>query len=448
MRTAHVHAASLTDVQQTLVAADGPWARACRDVWNAGLDERLGALKAARGRTMPQGWWPSYASQCRGLAAAKPVAPWLAEAPAHVLQQVLRDLDVAWWAWLKGGQGRPRFRALKRSARNWWAPSYRFPDRRQFTVERTSKRQGRARLPKIGTVSFRWDRDLPDGATITNVTLKRDRVGDWTVTFALDVPDVEVAHPHPGSAVGVDVGVVVLAATSDGQLFDRDMLGRAGLGPDLFTDGERERLRRLEAKKARQQRGSKNLARTRRQIATLKRTQARRRNDLTHKVSHRLATGYETVAVEDLNVRSMTRSARGTVESPGTRVRQKAGLNRSIAGKGWGMLRTLLAYKTVRAGGTLVEVDPRNTSITCHVCHTVDAGSRENQAEFVCAGCGHVCHADVNAAANILARAVPAGQVCQGPAVGLAVAACGALPPPGRAKKHEPFSRPQPRQAA
>ncbi len=221
MRTAHVHAAKLTPEQTELAEFDGLWARACRDVWNAALDERLGALDAARGRTMPKGWWPSYASQCRGLAQAKAVAPWLKEAPSHVLQQVLRDLDAAWVAWMfERRTGKPRFRALKRAARNWWAPSYRFPDRNQFTIRRTSKRWGEAKLPKIGVVRFRWDRTIPDGAAVTNVTLKRDRVGDWSVAVALDVPDVAAIHLHPETAVGVDVGVVALAVTSEGEVFD------------------------------------------------------------------------------------------------------------------------------------------------------------------------------------------------------------------------------------
>jgi len=458
MRIGHVHVAKLTPAQQALVADEGPWARACRDVWNAALQERLEALRVARGRTMPKGWWPTYASQCRGLTEAKQVAPWLTVPPAHVLQQTLKDLDAAWAAWLyERRAGRPRFRPRKRSARNWWAPSYRFPDRKQFTIRRLNRRWGDATLPKIGPVRFRWDRDLPDGATVTNVTLKRDRVGDWTVAFALDIPDVEIAHPNPGTVVGVDRGVTVLAATSDGQLLDRELLEpdvepdgdpdgdldggpkRRKLGPDLLTSGERIRLSRLQRRKARQKRGSKNQARTRRQIATLKRRQTRRRNDLAHKISARLAAGYETVAVEQLDVQAMMRSARGTVDKPGTRVAQKRGLNRGIASKGWGMLHGQLAYKTARAGGRRPVVAAAYTSQTCHACGHIDPVSRENQARWVCVACSHRCHADINAAINVLTRTVPAGQAPRkGPAAGHVVAACQALQASVGASKQEP----------
>ena len=449
MRIAHVHVAKLTSPQQQLAEDVGPWARACRDVWNAALEERLEALRVARGRKMPTGWWPTYASQCRGLTAAKPDAPWLREPPAHVLQQTLKDVDAAWAAWLYDRRsGKPHFRALKRSARNWWAPSYRFPERatedhkKDFSQPvRISKRWGQITTTKLGTVRFRWDRGLPDGAVVTNVTLKRDRVGTWTLAFTIDVRDVEMAHPNPDTAVGVDRGVTVLAATSDGALHDREVIDPDGvLGPDLLTDGERVRLRRLETRKARQINGSKNQARTRRQIAKLRRRQARRRTDLTHKVSHQLAANYETVVTENLDVQAMTRTARGTVDKPGSRVAQKRGLNRSIAAKGWGMLKTQLAYKTARAGGTHRGVPAAHTSQTCHACGHVAANSRENQAEFHCVACGHHCHADINAAINILARAVPAGQRCQGPDAGLALAACRALQPSGGASMQEPTS--------
>jgi len=272
------------------------------------------------------------------------------------------------------------------------------------------------------------------------VTLKRDRVGTWTVAFALDIPDVEVAHPNPGTLVGVDRGVVVLAATSDGGLFGREVIDPdRRLGPDLLTDGERRRLRRLEQRKARQQRGSRNQACTRRQIAKLRRRQARRRGDLAHKISARLAAGYETVAVEQLDVAAMMAFARGTVEQPGTGVAQKRGLNPSIASKGWGMLHGQLAYKTVRAGGQHEGTDPAYTSQTCHVCSHIDPVSRENQARWVCVACRHRCHADVNAAINILVGAVPTRQQpCQGPAAGHAVAACQALQTSVGASTQEP----------
>ncbi|MHB1512885.1 MAG: RNA-guided endonuclease InsQ/TnpB family protein [Acidiferrobacter sp.] len=107
----------------------------------------------------------------------------------------------------------------------------------------------------------------------------------------------------------------------------------------------------------------------------------------------------------------MTGSARGTVEQPGRKVRQKAGLNTSILDQGWGMLTQMLGYKLRWAGGRLLLVDPAYTSQICSVCGAVDAGNRPTQAVFRCRHCGHEDHADVNAAQNILARGLAA---CEG----------------------------------
>src|SRR5699024_1524400 len=107
---------------------------------------------------------------------------------------------------------------------------------------------------------------------------------------------------------------------------------------------------------------------------------------------------------EDLDVRGMTRSAKGTVEQPGSRVKQQAGLNREILANGWGMLVSRLEHK---APGRVDKVQAAYTSQTCAECGYCASGNRESQAVFRCASCGHRDNADVNAARVIAAgRAV------------------------------------------
>lgn len=125
--------------------------------------------------------------------------------------------------------------------------------------------------------------------------------------------------------------------------------------------------------------------------------------------------------VEDLNVAGMTRSARGTGESPGRNVAQKAGLNRAILAQGWGLFVARLGYK---ARGRIRFVDARYTSQRCSACGHVAAESRESQASFRCVACGFACNADLNAARNI--------------AAGQAVTARGALVQQRRAANREP----------
>ncbi|MBC6450460.1 zinc ribbon domain-containing protein [Actinokineospora xionganensis] len=94
----------------------------------------------------------------------------------------------------------------------------------------------------------------------------------------------------------------------------------------------------------------------------------------------------------------MSRSAKGTVDTPGRGVRQKAGLNRGILVNGWGLLVTRLEHK---ARGRVVKVDPMFTSPRCSACGIVDRQARENQAAFRCRSCGFAANADVNAACGI-----------------------------------------------
>ncbi|RYG85567.1 MAG: transposase, partial [Alphaproteobacteria bacterium] len=120
-----------------------------------------------------------------------------------------------------------------------------------------------------------------------------------------------------------------------------------------------------------------------------------------HGASVAIVRRFGVVAIEDLNIKAMTASAKGSVEQPGRGVRQKAGLNRSILAQGWGIFEQMLDYKLEGTGGRLVYVPAPYTSQTCAECGVVDARSRESQAVFRCVACGHSDHADTNAARNI-----------------------------------------------
>ncbi len=210
--------------------------------------------------------------------------------------------------------------------------------------------------------------------------------------------------PNPGPPVGMDRGVAHTMTLSDGRHLDM---------PDLLTKGERRRLRKLELEAARRRthrqrhpgrRMSNRERSTYQQIAKLRARQARRRTDWLHKQTTDLAKNHSLVVVEDLQIRNMTRSARGTTDKPGRNVRAKAGLNRSILGMAWGTTGRMLAYKCPAHGGAFVKVNPRYSSIECAECGHIDRENRVGQAQFRCRRCGHRANADVNAARVLLAR--------------------------------------------
>jgi putative transposase len=197
-------------------------------------------------------------------------------------------------------------------------------------------------------------------------------------------------------------GVVKFAALPTGETF---------APVSSFRKYEKE-LAREQQKLVRKEKFSQNWRKQKARIQQMHRKIARIRNDFLHKTSTIISKTHAVIVLEDLSVKSMSRSARGTVDAPGRNVRAKAGLNKSILDRGWAEFRRQLEYKQAWHGGVVIAIDPRNTSRTCPSCGYVSAENRKTQAVFRCLRCGYTADADVNAAQNILRR-------------GIAVNACG-----------------------
>ncbi|WP_432967333.1 RNA-guided endonuclease InsQ/TnpB family protein [Dactylosporangium sp. CA-233914] len=402
MLTGRRYLLALTDEQAGYAEQVGA---ACRAVWNTALEQRREYRR--------RGAYISYVEQARQMAEAKrdPYCAWLTDVPSHTLQQTLRDLDRAC---REHGTWKVRWRSKNRTA-----PSFRFPDAKHIAVRRLNRRWGEVKLPKFGWVRFRWTRPL--GGSIRNATVSRDG-GRWYISCCVE-DGVAEAVPNGKPPVGVDRGVKVAVATSDGDLHDRS----------FATPGELVRLKRLQQRLSRslrthgRNRRSKRRDRVCVQFGRLNARIRARRADFAAQTAVRLVRDHGLVVVEDLRIKNMTASASGTVEQPGRNVRQKAGLNRAILGKGWGQFLLRLEHTARYHGATVLKVNPAFTSQTCNACGHVARESRESQAVFRCVACGHQAHADVNAAKNILAA-------------GLAVTGRGDLAV-GRSTKRQPPER-------
>jgi putative transposase len=337
----------------------------CRDaryVWNLAVEQQQHwrpGLKA-----------PGYVERAAQLTEVRAEYGWLRAGSQTVQQQALRDFAQAMGNFFAGTHGRPRWR--KAGVHE----GFRQVAVKPRHVERLNRRLGRVWVPKVGWVRFRLSRPVPRGVKSYRVT--RDRAGRWHVAFA-HIPD-PIAGPGDASVVGIDRGVAVSAALSTGEL-----LHAAGL-----SRGEAKRLKVLQQRFARAKRGSHRRARTKVEKATTD-----------------IARRFDTIRIEAIDVRAMTRSARGTVEQPGVRVAQKRGLNRAISRSGWGLLAARLQHK---AFGRVEQIPAAYTSQRCSVCGHVAPGNRKSQAVFECEACtAGRCNADVNAARNIAAgRAVTA----------------------------------------
>ena len=247
-------------------------------------------------------------------------------------------------------------------------------------------------------MKFRLTRPWGQIAEPTSARVTCDRAGRWHV--ALTAPQPVLTRTPTGAVVGIDLGITATATTSDGNYLDMG---------DLLTPAERARRCQLQRRLARQTKGSNRRAATKHALARLSAREVDRRKDWIEKTTTTLVRDYDQIAIEDLQVKSMVRTARGAVNQPGVNVAQKSGLNRSIHSQAWGLFRTRLEAKAAAAvdpDGTprpvvVIAVNPAHTSQRCSACGHTAKENRKNQAAFACVNCNHADNADVNAAINI-----------------------------------------------
>jgi len=358
-----------------------------RFVWNAILAEN--EFRYEHGDPLPR----NYGAFCGRLKALKARHEFLRAAHSQPLQQTLRDLASAYSKAFD-----PKLPAempiFKKKAH---AQGIRFPQ--GFRVQRNG-----VFLPKIGWVAFRVSARTAKRKVegeVKNVTLRLEG-SRWYVSFQTEREVEEPTHEDAGSVVGVDVGVARFVALSDGTFFE---------GANAFKKHQR-RLTLLQQRLARKVKFSANWRKAKARITNLHSKIANIRTDQLHKSSSTISKNHAVVVLEDLSVVNMTASTKGTVKAPGINVAAKSGLNRRILDQGWSEFRRQLAYKLAWKGGTMLLVDPRNTSRACSACGNVSRENRLTQAAFRCVACGHAANADTNAAINILRRAGQARIAC------------------------------------
>jgi putative transposase len=305
----------------------------------------------------------------------------LKDAPAHCLQQKLKDLDKAFKDAFDKKQPLKRTPNFKRRGLN---DSFRFPEPKHIQIENR-----RIKLPKLGWMGFHKSQSI-DG-TIKNATVTRC-AGKWYISIQVEQEVNQQSHRAKG-AIGVDLGVKKFAACSNGRYFDS-----ANAFKKLQTKLAKDQRRLAKKKKY-----SENWKNQKRKIQKVHSKICNIRRDFQQKLSTHLSKNHAMIVTESLKISNMSKSASGTTEKPGKNVRAKSGLNRAILDQGWSEFKRQLKYKLEWLGGVYVEVNPSYTSQKCSSCANIDKKSRISQSKFCCISCGHTENADLNAAKNILA---------------------------------------------
>ncbi len=323
----------------------------CRELYNAGLQERRDAYRLER-KSM------RYVEQANQLPDIKKIRQDVAGVHSQVLQDVLKRVEKAFDGFFrrvktKQKAGFPRFRSHKRYDSFTYAQS-------GFALT-----DGKLRLSKIGDVRIKLHR--PVEGKIKTLTITRSATDKWYACFSVETE----AQPLPTCerSVGIDVGLSHFATLSNGEQI---------ANPRFFRTDEKAlaKAQRREKRKA--------ARRIHERIAN-------RRRNFAHQLSHDLVSLFGLIVFEDLNIKGMVKNHC---------------LAKSIQDAAWSQLVQFATYKAENAGRRSVKVDPRFTSQTCSACGLV---AKKTLSERVhdCS-CGLVLDRDHNAALNILSLGLQA----------------------------------------
>jgi putative transposase len=382
----------------------------CRELYNAALDERTSAYRVTRkvhidfcgdvaivDYTKSTGKSIRYNEQQNDLPEIKEIRPEYKEIGSHVLQNVLRRVDLAMAGFfdrVKKGQtpGYPRFQGKGRY------DSFTYPDIAGWKFIPSEKKHAKLILSKIGEINVKMHR--PVEGTIKTTTVKRE--GEhWYVVFTSEVKlkALEVSYED----VGIDLGITHFSALSNGEMVDNPRYYRRAekklkkLQESLSR--KKHKNAKTECKGHRRRKASKAVAKAHRKIRN-------QRKDFHHKESKKLVNRYQVIVFEDLQAANLSKRPKPKQDEEGNYLPNgaaaKGGLNKSIQDAGWYSFTEMVKAKAENAGRTVIFVNPRNTSQICSACHKKGHHKDLSERTHICIHCGIVLDRDTNAAINIL----------------------------------------------
>jgi len=267
-------------------------------------------------------------------------------------------------------------------------------------------------IPKVGKVKFKGLRKIKKKERIKNITITCEN-GKWYCSLCVEFKPKK--FKKTGKLIGLDVGSVRLYTRSDGKkrksIRNLDnvkylLIKIKSIQQQMSWKQEcwKNKTNRKKLKKG--EIISNSWLKLKVKLQKLHDKLKRIKIDHLHKISFNLVKRFDLIVVEDLKLKNMTKSSKGTIKKPGKMVPQKSGLNRNLLSNSLGLFFQMLEYKCNWYGKKFKKVDPKFTSQTCSKCGTKNKKSRESQSRFRCKSCGYKINADHNAAINILNLAV------------------------------------------
>ena len=332
-----------------------------QQLYNAALQERIDAYRKY-GKTI------SYNEQQASLTIIRAELPEYKALPCTSKRMTLRRLDKA-------------FKEFFRRVKNGETPGF----------------------PRFKSINRFSSFELLEPKFIHNDSNKH---GQWWLSLTIDGDAIRGNSASKACAIDWGVAHLLTVVEDDGRIEHIP-------NPRYYQSGK-EKQGRLQRSVSGKKRGSNGWKKACKQLSAFKRKQANQRKDAQHKLSNDIAGRYALVAMESLQIKNMSRSSRGTVETPGANVKQKSGLNREILDTAPASLISMIRYKAEEAGNEFVETPTKKLkpSQRCPKCLHTTKANRTSQENFTCVACGYRENADVVSGINSLLWALGLGQEC------------------------------------
>lgn len=337
----------------------------CRFIYNWGLDRKKNIWTNEKKSI-------GYLQLARELTLLKNDGEhgWLKDVANESLQQSLRNLDNAYTQFFKAKKGFPKFKS-KKCSKN----VCKFINSVHFDFTKW-----RVKIPKIGWTKLCHNKPFDlSKCKIGTLTVSQDKCGDfWCVIIVDDnKPCKPKAKVCEETAVGIDLGIKDFAILSDGTKYENNK----------FLEKGQTRLRKLQCRFSKAQKGSKRRERLRIKIARQYRKISNRRNDFLHKLTTDLTRRFDTICLENLNVQGMMKNHH---------------LANAISSVAWNEFVKQLVYKAEWNGKNVIFIGRfEPSSKTCSCCGYVKKDLTLKDRSWVCPKCGVSHDRDINAAINI-----------------------------------------------
>ncbi|ADI73117.1 transposase, IS605 OrfB family [Methanohalobium evestigatum Z-7303] len=344
-------------IQQELIAKH---IGACRFIYNWALENKIKSYEQ-------DGKAISRFELNKQIRVLKQDHEWLNEINSQSLQGATLNLENAFTKFFREKSGFPKFKSKKNPVQSFSVPQY-------YKVDFENNK---VYIPKIGWIKTRLHRSF-DGKQRT-ATITRTPTGKYYISILVDddkqLPQKQTFYEV--NTIGVDVGIKDFAVTSDGEKIDNPR----------YLKNSIERLKVLQKRLSRKKKGSNNHRKLKHQIAKYHEKIANQREDFQHKLSSRLISENQAVALECLNVKGLLKNHN---------------LAQHITDASWSSFVQKLEYKAEWYGKNIIKIgrfDP--SSKICHVCGYYHQDLELKDREWECPDCKTEHDRDINASVNI-----------------------------------------------